>query len=387
MQNVTPKYIQSDDREDRIIDSVKTAVSIEDEQHFIKQRDPLTFLNPHEYGVNNYPPVDEIFTDSCSDGFATSLSSHQLPLTISDKALSGVVPAENVIRSFSRDGWTITHTAAALTKTDKEPPIFYFATKAALSILDALWDMVGLKQCRLEQIGSTFTVTFRKQDLRKYLAENGKQQNGTQLNLQFRILQGSVMTVSYDGKNGRKVHLTGAYLQNAHLIESDDPREDGLFKATLHPVIADDLMQGRFRDVEKMYLTGNTEANEIYKACIHRMRHQFTNADAYNESRTFQIWFADILFSAGKLQTMTTGAMRRAINSLRQSLLSSGVISDAENLVSELKYDAIHDVKDYFLQITPSIAWGKSQKISNAKYREHNEKIRLLALASTTSSR
>ena len=331
----------------------------------------------HDVAVGVVVTSASIFMDSLSDGYTTSLSSHQLPLTISDKALSGKVPSEMALISSSPDGWKITHKAAQIRNPKTGEIDHYFATKPAMTILDAVWDLINLKKCSLEQVGDTFRITFRKHDLRKYLEEINKSRSGSQINLQLDILQSSILEVAstkMSGQNG--VKLTGAYFQNAYEVESDDPKIDGLYRATLHPVIAEDLMQGRFRDVEKTFLTGTSESNEIYKACIHRMRHQFINADASAETISFKMFFGDLLFSAGKMENMTQGAMRRAINVLKGTMVEKGIISSKDKMISEWVFDANRRENDYALVITPTVGWGESQKRSNAKYKIQKERLK-----------
>ncbi|KDM91048.1 hypothetical protein [Photobacterium galatheae] len=321
-----------------------------------------------------------VFMDNLSDGYTTSLSAHQLPLTISDKALSGKVAPSMAVKKSSRDGWTITHKAAQIINPSTQEVEHYFATKPAMTILDAVWDLINMKKCSLEQDGNTFTVTFRKYDLRKYLYSINKSRSGKQINEQIEILQSSVLEVANSSLKRNdgisNVKLTGTYFQSAYEIESDNPRLDGLYRATLHPVIAEDLMQGRFRDVEKTYLSGTSESNEIYKACIHKMRHQFTNADASAEKISFTILLGDLLFSAGKMEEMTQGAMRRAVNVLREKMVNNGIISSKENMLSEWVFDAARKVNDYQLVITPTIEWGESQRRSNAKYKRQQEQLK-----------
>lgn len=353
------------------------------ESNDLQTKDEVSIENSEYMGADRSAVI---FLNSLADGYTTSLSSHQLPLTISDKALTGSVDPQKSIKKISRDGWVITHKAAQIQNDETGKVEYYFATKPAMAALDGIWDLVNMNKCALNQKGSTFIVTFRKNDLRNYLASINKTFSGKKLNQQLEILESSVLEIfggaPTSGDENRGLKLTGTYFQNACEIVSDDPRLDGLYRATLHPVIAQDLIQGRFRDVEKTYLTGSSEANELYKACIHKMRHTFTNADATHESVTFAVFMDDLLFSAGKMDPMTINAKRKAINMLREKMVNTGVISSKEKLESSLEFDAAHGVKDYHLVITPTVEWGKSQRRSNAKYKRQQEELRKAGVTS-----
>ncbi|PSV00521.1 hypothetical protein [Photobacterium kishitanii] len=321
-----------------------------------------------------------IFLNSLSVGHTTSFSANQLPLAILDKSLSGKVDPTKSIISVQRDDWEITYKAAAIADKDKKVS-HYFATNSAMLILDTIWDLVSLNKCHLKQRDNTFSVMFRKQDVRNHLEEHGKSRSGKQINQQLEILQGAILEVRNNSRTGSgakgsprsDVKLSGTYLQSAYEIESDDPKLDGLYMATLHPIIAEDLMLGRFRDVEKTFLLGASESNELYKTLIHLMRHQFTNADATSECVSFGLWMNDILFSAGKVEAMTQAAMRKAINTLRAKLVDKNVISNRDCVESKWEMDGGRGVQDYRLTITPTTLWGESQRKSNAKHKRQME--------------
>lgn len=318
----------------------------------------------------------DIFMNTLTEGYITSLGSHQLPITISDKALSGKVPSNMSVSTTKRDGWVITHNAAAIVNQSTGEVEHYYATKSAAVLLDSIWELISKNKCGLTQVGNTFTITYRKQDLRMHLESIHKSRSGKQLILQHEILEKSVLEIN-NTSNRNNIKLTGTYFQSAYEIESDDPRLDGLYRATLHPVLADDLLNGRFRDVEKTFLAGSSEANEFYKALIHKMRHEFTNAEAFTDKViTFTLFFGDLLFSSGKVDVMTQGAMRKAINVLRSKLVENDVIAEKSDLKSEWVFDAEHRVNDYQLTVYPTLSWGKSQYRSNAKYKQQQELIK-----------
>lgn len=127
-------------------------------------------------------------------------------------------------------------------------------------------------------------------------------------------------------------------------------------------------MDGRYRNIAHKYSKGTRETNEVYKTLLHLMSHQFTNADSKQEIISFNIWLDDILFSAGRIESITVDSKRREINKLRKKMFEAGILSSKENLSSKLELNSKEGKKDYLLTILPTPEWGKAQKASNAKY-------------------
>ncbi|MGR5367049.1 hypothetical protein [Photobacterium damselae] len=316
-----------------------------------------------------------IFLHSMADGYITSFSANQLPLGILDKSLSGKIDPSHSILTVKRDNWEITYRAAAIQDPKTNESDYYFATSSAMLVLDTIWELINEGKCHLKQQGNTFSVMFRKAELRRHLAENGKSRNGRQINEQLKILQHASLEVKNTAVGGDRISLTGNYLQSAYEVESDDPKYDGLYLATLHPIIAQDLMDCRWRDFPKTFLAGSSENNALHRTLIHRMRHKFTNADATAECISHTFWMGDLLFSSGKVEPMSQAAMRKAINTLRSKLIASEIISDRDKLESSWELDSVRGVQDYLITITPTTVWGESQRKSNAKYKKQLEML------------
>lgn len=286
-----------------------------------------------EQNVSDLEHAALSFYHSIEEGFSTSLSSHQLPLAIQDRSLSGVIDPKKTIITNKRNNWEVTYKAASVINPKTEETEYYFPSSFSMVILDSIWELIQDELCYLSQEGNSFTVTFRKQDLRKHLAKIGKSRSGSQLNKELTILQGAVLNVtslrgniSSNKRTEKSMRLSGTYLQSAYEIESDDPHFDGLYRATLHPIIALDLMDGRYRNIAHKYSKGTRETNEVYKTLLHLMSHQFTNADSKQEIISFNIWLDDILFSAGRIESITVDSKRREINKLRKKMFEADSI-------------------------------------------------------------
>ncbi|MGR5347583.1 hypothetical protein [Vibrio mediterranei] len=322
----------------------------------------------------------DLFLQMIQEGYATSLRSHSLPITISDKSLSGAVHPKDAVLKTENDLWSIEYQAAAIKNGPKVE--HYFATKAASTIIEGVWDLINTNKCSLLQIKETFMIRFRKLDLRKALKERGAEKSGTQVNKLLEILESSTLTVIRKGGQDNKntsVSMKGTYLQNARTINSDDPAIDGLYEAILHPFLANDLYRGDYRDISIEYLKGSTELNEVYKALIHMMRHEFTRADAKQEQYSFTLWFDEVLWSAGKLNKMKQDSKRKTLNSLQSILVETGVVSCAENFTKKWVLNSKVGEKDFYISITPSIEWGQDQRRSNKKFMLIQERIDNLA--------
>tara|TARA_Y100000588_G_scaffold90298_1_gene97137 strand:- start:6460 stop:7506 length:1047 start_codon:yes stop_codon:yes gene_type:complete len=326
----------------------------------------------------------ELFMRLTQAGYVTSLQSHTLPITISDKALSGAVNPDNAVLRHENAMWSIEYQAAAIKTNNKVE--HYFATKAANTLIEGIWHLINSNLCSLVQIKETFQVRFRKNDLRKALKDMGSEKNGTQINKLLTILESSTLTVTKKGdRDNRNTSLSmkGTYLQNARTITSDDPAVDGLYEAILHPVLANDLFRGDYRDISIQYLGSTSELNEIYRSLIHMMRHEFTRADASKEQYAFTLWFDELLWSSGKLSKLKQNSKRRTLGSLESLLIKTGVISGRKNFYREWVMNGAAGEKDFKIVLTPSIEWGKDQRRSNQKFKLLQQKVQEITYKTT----
>ncbi len=111
--------------------------------------------------------------------------------------------------------------------------------------------------------------------------------------------------------------MKGTYLQNARTITSDDPAVDGLYEAILHPVLANDLFRGDYRDISIQYLGSTSELNEIYRSLIHMMRHEFTRLTPVRSS---MLLLYGLMSCYGVLENYQNSS--RIVNDVHSVLLS-----------------------------------------------------------------
>lgn len=328
----------------------------------------------------------EIFRELMVAGFTTSLRSHTLPITIADRSLSGAVDSAKTVQTHENDKFRIEYTAAPI--AEKNGTNHYFATKAANTVIEGIWRLIHLNQCSLSQIKQSFVIRFRKNDLRNALSDLGAEKGGTQLNKLLKILETATLNVTFKGDEHNKntsIKMNGSYLQSSKVIESDDPAIDGLYEATLHPLLANDLYRGDFRDIALNFVSGNSELNEFYRSLLHLMRHEFTNADAKAEQFSFEVWLDELLWNSGKLEKLKQDSKRRTVSKICQLLVENKVITDSDKFSKSWKLNSKTGERDFLICIIPSIEWGKDQRRSNAQFKTVKTRIDALVSHSTLS--
>lgn len=308
-----------------------------------------------------------------------SLLSKKFPLFLKDRKYSKPVGLneptviENALEPDNPKSVKMIYSAANIIDTRDDKTRTFFASANEDLIIETLLDMCSHGTALLQSNSNgTFDIIFRKHGLFTELKKKGKGRSLADINQYLNILSLAGLEAIIPLDNGDVFTVKGSILQNVRILESDDPKRDGCIIAQLHPLLANDIKKGQYRQIEKKFLSdGGIEAG-LYDTFIHLMRHSYLHSNADTNKRTlpWHITAKELFYANGNIQSLALSTIRKRLNAVRLMLIENNVIASTKDMAWKA-----NDAKDdYNISIVTTIEWGKSQKVSNA-IRKDNLKL------------
>lgn len=320
----------------------------------------------------------EVFRKYSDIGFINSFfQTTQFPLFLHNREFRSGVPADKHSHTLRYQNKEVIFRAAAI-ETENGKTELCFASYVCSQVFHAILEMIsdGLIPTKPVSDGG-LVIYFKKIDIREYLASKNMAKSGADINRAIQIL--SLATIEIKQKlKGKNIQLQRAtsYLQEPEQISDLNNSNYGFVKARLHPMIAQDIYQGLYRQIDKKFLHNSGKAVLLHDNLLFALRHNYLNSPS-STSRSgkipaYTIYLSQLYFQCGlnPPEHSSIRTARRTCNDLINLLVESHVIKSSDYASYSVEY--LNDTKDQFdmlLVINTSPEWGNDQKRSNAIYK------------------